>query len=328
VRGTVDAPDAAGATSFIADQGDAGGRLDRALLRHVHDITALSRTRVQQWIADGRVTMNGTPATRAGATVPTGARIVLTPPSTAQRRQAPMPEPGALAIIHEDEHLLVLDKPAGLVVHPSYRNTTGTLLNHVLWHLRDRRPTASPGLVSRLDKGTSGLVVVALNASAFATVQRAAAAGHARKEYLAVVRGPVHPAAGTIALPLGRDGGDRRRMVVSDEGFPSETRYETLATGADAALLRCHLVTGRTHQIRVHLAARGWPLLGDVTYGVPAGTIDRPALHAWRITLPHPATGTALAFEAPPPADLRRLMAATSLTLDRRPALALQNPTV
>ena len=315
MRGIVDAPAADGATAFTADQGDAGGRLDRALLRHIHDISALSRTLVQQWIADGRVTVNGAVAVRPGVAVATGARVVVTPPPTARRRQAPAPEPGTLAIVHEDAHLLVLDKPAGLVVHPSYRNATGTLLNHVLWHLRDRRPTAAPGLVSRLDKGTSGLVIVALDAGTFAAVQRAAASGLVRKEYLAVVRGPVRPAAGTIALRLGRDGGDRRRVVVADDGAPSETRYETLAAGGGATLLRCRLVTGRTHQIRVHLAARGWPLLGDAAYSVACARLDRPALHAWRIALPHPVTGAPLALEAPPPDDLRRLMTATSLTL-------------
>jgi 23S rRNA pseudouridine1911/1915/1917 synthase len=311
----VDTPAPPGVTAFTADQGDTGHRLDQALLRHLRDISGLSRTQVQRWIADGRVVVNGSPVTRPGATVPAGAAVAVTPPDDARWRQAPGPEPGPLAIVHEDAHLLVVDKPAGLVVHPSYRNTTGTLLNRVLWHLRDRGMATSPGLVSRLDKGTSGLVVIALDPATHAALQRAAEAGQVRKEYLVVVRGPVRPAAGRITLPLGRDPDDRRRVIVTDTGAPSETRYETLAASADTALLCCRLMTGRTHQIRVHLSARGWPLLGDPTYGVPSDWIDRPALHAWRLAFAHPTTGAPLTFDASPPPDLRHLMAATALTL-------------
>ena len=304
--------------SFRVDQGDIGGRLDRALMRHAHEISGLSRTRVQRWIAEGHVTMNTAPARRPGVTVPPGARISFTLPSSARRRQRLGPEPGALDIAFEDDHLLVLNKPAGLVVHPSYRNATGTLLNRVLWHVRHRRTPVSPGLVSRLDKGTSGLVVVALSSVAHARVQRAAARGLVRKEYLALVAGRPNPPAGRVILGLRRDGSDRRRVIVAGDGVPCETHYETLALGGTAALLRIVPVTGRTHQIRVHLAASGWPILGDGTYGAPLEGLTRPALHAWRVALPHPASRDELAFEAPLPADLQKAMAALGLALRRR----------
>ena len=312
--GTVDdTKDEHESLTFRADQGDIGGRLDRALLRHTHGISGLSRTLVQRWIADGHVTINTALAQRPGVTVPSGARISFTLPASAHRRRRPGPEPGALDIAFEDDHLLVLNKPAGLVVHPSYRNATGTLLNHVLWHVRHRRTAVSPGLVSRLDKGTSGLVVVALTSAAHARVQRATARGLVRKEYLALVAGLPAPPAGAVTLRLRRDSADRRRVVVASNGAPCETRYETMAVGPTAALLRCVPVTGRTHQIRVHLAASGWPILGDPTYGVPLKGMTRPVLHAWRIALPHPVSGEPLAFEAPLPADLQEATAALGL---------------
>ena len=209
--------------------------------------------------------------------------------------------------------MLVLDKPAGMVVHPTYRNSSGTLLNGVLWHLRDRAG-ASPGILTRLDKDTSGLVVIGVDAVSHAAMQRDAHAGRVTKEYLAIVRGTPAPAQGTISLPLGRDATDRRIVVVRADGQACETRYETLSVrsgGPTMSALRCIPVTGRTHQIRVHLAASGWPVAGDRTYGgSDAGSdpIPRQALHAWHIRLPHPATRQPLSFEAPLPEDMRPLL--------------------
>jgi len=225
--------------------------------------------------------------------------------STERRR--PLPEEGPLSIVFEDEWIIVLDKPPGIVVHPTYKNWSGTLLNSVLWRVRDRAD-AQPGILTRLDKDTSGLVVMALTPEVHAAMQRDQAARRIDKAYLAVVQGTPEPARGTIALPLGRDLADRRRVVVTDTGAPSETRYEVMATlDENASLVRCELVTGRTHQIRVHLAARGWPIVGDAMYGVTSATITRQALHAWRIRFPHPITRQPLDLEAALPTDIRTL---------------------
>jgi 23S rRNA pseudouridine1911/1915/1917 synthase len=227
-------------------------------------------------------------------------------------RRRPVPEEGPLAVIHEDEWTIVLDKPPGVVVHPTYKNTSGTLLNAVLWRVRDRAG-AQPGILTRLDKDTSGLVVVALTPDVHAIMQKDAAAGRIHKQYLAVVRGVPQPTCGTIVLPLGRDVGDRRLVVVRPDGARSETRYEVISTdeGDDLALVRCELVTGRTHQIRVHLAASGWPVVGDGVYGGRDVAIARQALHAWRVSLPHPVTRQRLELEAPLPDDMRRLLPKT-----------------
>jgi 23S rRNA pseudouridine1911/1915/1917 synthase len=225
--------------------------------------------------------------------------------STERERRRPLPEDGPLSIVFEDEWIIVLDKPPGVVVHPTYKNWTGTLLNSVLWRLR-HRVDAQPGILTRLDKDTSGLVIVALTPDVHAAMQRDQTASRVRKEYLAVVHGLPQPPAGTIAAPLGRDLADRRRVVVTDTGAPSETRYEVLEPlDSGRSLVRCELITGRTHQIRVHLASRGWPIIGDSLYGSPDAMIARQALHAWRVTLPHPITRQPLELEAPIPADMR-----------------------
>jgi RluA family pseudouridine synthase len=228
------------------------------------------------------------------------------------QRRRPQPEPLDLHVVYEDEWVMALDKPAGMVVHPTYRNSSGTLLNGVLWHVRDR-VDASPGILTRLDKDTSGLVVIGLTSSVHAAMQRDGAAGRLQKEYLAVVRGVPEPPEGRITLPLGRDTADRRVVVVRDDGQQCETRYRTIG-GTDQgsaigtlSLLSCEPVTGRTHQIRVHLAASGWPIVGDRVYGLADPLMVRQALHAWKVALPHPATRQRLEFEAPVPEDLRVL---------------------
>jgi len=223
-------------------------------------------------------------------------------------RRRPQPEEGPLDIVYEDEWIVVLDKPPGVVVHPTYKNPTGTLLNAVLWRVRDRAG-AQPGILTRLDKDTSGLVVVALAPAVHATMQKDAAAGRVSKEYLAVVRGVPEPPLGCIVLPLARDAADRRRVVVTPGGASCETRYEVLSTSDEGlSVLRCEPVTGRTHQIRVHLSASGWPIVGDPVYGAPHASIARQALHAWRVKLPHPATRRRVEFEAPLPDDVSRLI--------------------
>ncbi len=229
-------------------------------------------------------------------------------------RRRPEPEDVPVSVLYEDEHLLAIDKPAGMVVHPTYKNWSGTLLNGLLWRVRDRGSVV-PSIITRLDKQTSGLVLVALSPGIHARVQRDAEGGLVRKEYLAVVNATPEPVAGTIALPLARSPEDRRRVIVTDTGQPSTTRYEVLATTGGVSLVRCELVTGRTHQIRVHLAHNGWPIVGDEVYGTAHPALGRQALHAWRLALIHPHTRQPLELEAPVPTDLQQLIADQKLTL-------------
>ena len=206
-----------------------------------------------------------------------------------------------LEILYEDEWLLAVDKPAGMVVHPTYRNVDGTLLDE----LRARHNGGSLAVVGRLDKLTSGVVLVAKSAAIHAALQKFWYA--AEKDYLAIVEGDVDLESGEIALALGTDPADRRRRMVRPDGAPSLTRFERLAhsRALGRSLLRCRLVTGRRHQIRVHLAARGWPVVGDAVYGSALSGLPRHALHAWRLSLRHPAlrTATALTIEAPVPKE-------------------------
>jgi 23S rRNA pseudouridine1911/1915/1917 synthase len=316
---------------LTADRGDAGLRLDLVLRRHLTDVGAATRTRVQAWIASGQVTVNGAPVRRAAARAAFGDVVAVTLPDSAPRRVMAA-EDVRLDVLYEDEHLLALDKPAGIVVHPSYRNSEGTVMNALLWHARGWPAPQRPSLVGRLDKLTSGVVVVAKTAAIHAALQRAMASSRTEKDYLAIVYGRVNVARGEIDLRLGRDRGDRRRVVGSETiGMPSLTRFERLARvaapGAGLSLLRCRLATGRTHQIRVHLAARGWPLVGDPAYGEPRWSqiadptlaarlraFPRQALHAWRVRMVHPVTAARLDIEAPLPDDLEELLRVSGLS--------------
>ena len=205
-----------------------------------------------------------------------------------------------LEILFEDEWLLVVDKPAGLVVHPTYKNVAGTLLDG----LRERLPGVTLSVASRLDKLTSGIVVLAKTPDVHAALQRAWP--DAEKDYLAVVEGRVEPEQDDINLPLGPDPGDRRRRIVRGDGAPSVTRFERLAYDAasNRSVVRCRLVTGRRHQIRVHLAARGWPVAGDAVYGRAIPGFPRHALHAWRIAFRHPQTGARIDLSTTTVVDL------------------------
>ena len=267
----------------------------------------MSRARAQRWIADGLVSVDQRRAARSSVHIREGAAVEVTLPASARLREEPGPEDIALDVLYEDDDVMAINKPAGMVVHPSFRNVSGTVLNGVLWRLRNRKDVR-PGLVSRLDKDTSGVVVIALSPGVHARIQRDTRAGRVAKEYLAIVRGTPRPAEGAITLPLAHDPADRRRIVVSEDGAPSETRYRLVSTHEAHSLVQCELVTGRTHQIRVHLAARGWPIVGDSTYGSSDPSIVRQALHAWRMTLPHPGSGEHLTFEAPMPRDMETLI--------------------
>jgi 23S rRNA pseudouridine1911/1915/1917 synthase len=318
--------------TLTADRGDAAQRLDLMLCRHLHDVEAATRTRIQSWIHDGSVTVNGAIVRRVSARTAIGDIVTVVLPDILPR--APMTaENVPLRILFEDEQLLALDKPPGVVVHPTYKNMTGTILNALLWRARTWPHGHRPSIVGRLDKLTSGIVVVAKTPEIHALLQRQLGSSQTEKDYLAVVYGRVNVPRGEIDLPLGRDRSDRRRIVVSTEdGAPSMTMFErlgrTAASRGGLSLLRCRLVTGRTHQIRVHLAARGWPLVGDPTYGEPRWstveppgiaellrTFPRQALHAWRLSLIHPVTRTRLSIEAPVPDDMAQLMSALALNL-------------
>ncbi len=306
------------------DRGDHGLRVDRVLLRHMREERGVSRNRIQKWIDAGEVLVNGTVPSRAAWRVQAGddLRIRVAEP---ERRERPRAESIALDILYEDDDLLAVNKPAGLVVHPSYRNTTGTLINGLLEHARAWPAGSTPALLGRLDKLTSGVVIVTKRGEIHAALQRQMDARRVDKDYLAIVWGKPSPLRGTIDLALDRDPWDRRRITVTDRGGqPSVTRYERQSTTGAFSLVRCRLITGRTHQIRVHLSARKWPIVGDAAYGLKtiaadaseaAATFPRQALHAWRIAFRQPRTGRELAIEAPLPADMQALAEAVGLAL-------------
>ena len=302
------------------DRGDHGVRVDRVLLRHLREKKGVSRNRIQHWIDAGDVLLNGAAPPRAAWRVQAGDELRVRVASV-PKRTAPKAEPLAIDVLYEDDDLMAVNKPAGLVVHPSYKNTSGTLINGLLERARSWPAGSTPALLGRLDKQTSGVVIVTKRSDIQAALQRAMAARRVDKDYLAIVVGKPSPARGTIDLALDRDPWDRRRITVTDRGGqPSVTKYERLATTGKFSTVRCRLITGRTHQIRVHLAARGWPIVGDATYGkeIPqlkpgaiapgfSRGISRQALHAWRMAFRQPRTGRELSIEAPIPADMRAL---------------------
>ena len=299
--------------TIAADRGDAGMRLDLVVRRHLASATAATRTQVQLWIDEGRVRVNDVVVTRAATRAMNGDIVIVSLPDAAARFVMDA-EPVPLEVRYEDEALLILDKPAGIVVHPTYGHQTQTIMNGLLWRARDWPAGQRPSIVGRLDKQTSGLVVVAKRPDVHAALQRTLASAASTKDYLALVRGAVPAAPFDIALAIDRDPDDRRRVVARPDGLASLTKVERLASsgsGDDAvSLVRCRLMTGRMHQIRVHLATSGWPILGDAKYGVPFEGLARQALHAWRIAFAHPAGGRRIEVDAPPPADMAAVIAA------------------
>jgi 23S rRNA pseudouridine1911/1915/1917 synthase len=266
--------------------------------------------------------VNGRIAHRAASRVAAGDRVdVAIPDGAAPPRIVPAPQPLPLDILFEDEGLLAVQKPAGMVVHPTFRHPGGTLLNALLWHARDWPAGHRPSVVGRLDKATSGLVLVAKTAAVHAALQRTLASPASEKYYLAVVHGDVGPATGRIDARLRRDAADRRRVTVTAEGgLASVTLFDRLAAAHGLTLLRCRILTGRMHQIRVHLAARGWPIAGDAKYGDRSADAalrpPRMGLHAWRLAFRHPVTRAAVCIEAPVPPDLVPLLAAAGASRD------------
>jgi 23S rRNA pseudouridine1911/1915/1917 synthase len=293
--------------SITIDRGDVGVRVDRVLYRHLRHLPGISRNKVQRLIACGAVLVNDKPAPRVAWRVAAGDRLFVELPEMPSRLR-PRAEALPLDIVFEDGDLLVVNKPAGQVAHPAFKNVSGTLLNALLAYAGDRW---APALVNRLDKDTTGLVLVAKRTAVQRRLQRAMEANEIGKEYLAVVVGKPTPRKGVIDLALGRDPFDRRRVMVrSRGGCRSLTRYERIASSADGSLsiVWCRLLTGRTHQIRAHLAARKWPIVGDKVYGVRDARIARQALHAWRLTLNHPTRGGPVVVTASIPGDLQVLI--------------------
>jgi 23S rRNA pseudouridine1911/1915/1917 synthase len=301
--------------SWTVSADEAGTRLDR----HVAVRLDEPRSQVQAWIAAGLVTVGGTSA-RASTPLRAGDRIdCAPPPPPAETRVAA--EEGDLVVLHADADVIVVDKPPGLTVHPGAGRAHGTLVHRLLARYPELAGVGGPGrpgIVHRLDKDTSGVLVVARSAAAYRALSRDFAARRVVKRYLALVYG-APPATGTVDAPIGRHPQRRKEMAVHPRGRPARTTFRTLAAAAGVALLEVGLATGRTHQIRVHLKSVGHPLVGDPVYGerrwkgidgAGAGALrgfPRPALHAWRLAFHHPATGVLSEFEAAVPADLREL---------------------
>ena len=308
-----DAPEAAGESGSpirVDARDGAGQRLDRFLAAALDGV---SRTRIQRWIAMGAVTVDGAPALPSRRL--RGLEAIDAWPLPTEADRAFEPDEVPLAIVHEDPDLMVLDKPAGLVVHPAPGHWRGTLMNGLLHARPDSAGLPRAGIVHRLDKDTSGLMMVARSERGFERLTAALAARRVGRRYVAVVEG-VPPPRFTVDAAIGRDPRDRLRMAVvaPDRGRPAVTHVERLASVERASSVECRLETGRTHQIRVHLAHRGHPLVGDALYGGrPVAGFARQALHAWRLELAHPASGRPMSFASPLPADLLDLLAALGL---------------
>ncbi len=286
-------------------------RLDRYV---AHSVPDLSRSRLQKLIETGNVQINERICQDKKTIVQAGDRVVVNVPDDVPLDLAPADIP--LDILYEDGWLIVLNKPPGLVVHPAPGHADGTLVNALLFHcsgedgtvLSSINGTARPGIVHRLDKDTSGVMVVAKTDAAHQHLQQQIQAKTARREYLGIVVGSPQADSGTIDAPIGRHLRDRKRMAVVDGGRTAVTHWRVLERLGNATLLHFTLETGRTHQIRVHAAHAGWAIAGDPVYGHPLRAMPRQALHAWRLTLTHPRSGTSLTIEAPPPADFLRYL--------------------
>lgn len=288
----------------------AGQRLDAVLARLFPEH---SRSRLQAWLKEGRILVDGTTAD-AKRKVHGGERVVLAVPPTLTLADAA--EDIALPIVFEDEQLIVINKPAGLVVHPGNGNASGTLMNALLHHAPSLAGVPRAGIVHRLDKDTSGLLVVAKTLEAQTDLVRQLQARSVKRHYLALALGKVER-DGLVDAPMGRHPVHRTKMaVVKSGGKEARTHYAVRERFARATLVECRLETGRTHQIRVHMASLGHPLAGDGVYGKTCSgdarldAFPRQALHAWRLALIHPASGVEMAWEAPLPDDFTRLLAA------------------
>ena len=302
------------------DAGHAGWRLDRALAAAV---PTLSRERLKALIRSGAVEAGGTPVRDPAAKVRGEEALRVAIPEAAPAHNEPQAIP--LTIVFEDEHLLVVDKPAGLVVHPAAGNFDGTLVNALLHHCAGQLSgiggVARPGIVHRIDKNTSGLLVVAKTDVAHEGLAKQFAAHSIDRRYLAIVSGMPKAPSGTVDAALARSATNRKKIAIVEvgRGKRAVTHWKRLKPLGEAALVECRLETGRTHQVRVHMASIGHPLLGDPVYGRSGKThgkllkelqFHRQALHAAELGFTHPATKLRLSFTSPMPPDMQELMAA------------------
>ncbi len=304
------------AGAWRVGEDEAGVRLDRAVAVHLD----LPRNQIQEWIRAGHLTLDGVEQPKPGHLLRAGEEIAWDPPARGESRLEA--ESGELRVLYSDDDLVVLDKPAGLTVHPGAGQSTGTLVHRLLTSFPEMAGVGGPGrpgIVHRLDKGTSGVIVVARTPEAYRALSAAFASRKIGKRYLAIVHGTPKSPQGTIEAPIGRHASERKKMTVRADGRPATTRYRTLASAAGLALLELELLTGRTHQIRVHLKYLRHPIIGDATYGearhrelaaAPGRSVrnfPRPALHAWRLSFEHPTTGEPVRFEAPLAEDMRAI---------------------
>ncbi len=301
----------------------AGGRVDRV----ASDLSGLSRSRIQRLITEGRVRAGGAPVRARDSVGPGDVLEVDVPPAEPTTIE---PEAIPLDVVFEDADVLVVNKPWGLVVHPSAGHASGTLVNALL-----ARDTAyggiagvqRPGIVHRLDRDTSGLIMVAKTDAAQSSLMAQLKARRVKKTYLALVQGTVQAGAGRIEAPIGRDPKNRMRMAVVSDGRPSVTGYRVRERFAEWTLLELDLVTGRTHQIRVHLAALGHPVAGDPVYGTGTSrrgpdALERLFLHAWRLTFATPSTGDLVRLEAGLPDVLEAVLEGLRAVEDGGPGTA------
>ena len=291
------------ALKFSVDE--AGIRLDIFVSRKQPQ---LSRTFAQKLITEGYISVNGS-AAKPGLKLETGDVVSITvpPPEPSHLEAEDIP----LNIIYEDDDLLVIDKAAGLIVHPAPGNPKHTLANAVLAHFPDLPGSADslrPGIVHRLDKDTSGLIIVAKNRRALNKLADQFKAHSVLKVYLVLVKGKLSPQNGFIEAPIGRDPRNRQRMAVVDKGRDARTEYKVIKYVGNCSLLEVRLETGRTHQIRVHLAAIGYPVVGDATYGVKSAFISRQFVHSHRLGFKLPSSGKYKEFTSELPPDLEQAL--------------------
>ena len=293
----------------------AGERLDRV----VSLLAGCSRTEATRWIAEGRVAINGEAVTARSRHLEAGEVVSVDVPEAAD--PTPLADRDVeFRVVHADDDVIVIDKPAGLVVHPGSGHPDGTLVNGLLAQFPEIASVGQserPGIVHRLDRGTSGLLVVARTQTAYEALVGDLAAHRVLREYRAVVVGHPDSGRGLIDAPIGRSARNATRMAVQTTGKPARTRYEVVETFSkplSCALIRCELETGRTHQIRVHVAAIGHPVLGDTTYGGTRSELgmSRPFLHAHTLGFTHPGTGEHVELSAPLPNDLVEILSQLS----------------
>ena len=284
-----------------------GERLDMFLARRGPSLT---RSQVQRLVEEGCVLLNGD-IPKAGHRVHPGDRVYLEMP--APRPVDLVPEPIPLMVVYQDEEIIVIDKPAGLTVHPAPGHPSGTLVNALLALCPDLKGIGGelrPGIVHRLDKDTSGLMVVAKSSQALTNMATQLKEREVRKKYLALAGGRVEPPGGVIEDPIGRDPHNRKRMAVVQGGRDARTRYEVLRYYDDCSFVEVYPETGRTHQIRVHFASMGHPLFGDALYGKGSPLLGRQFLHAHCLGFRHPSSNEYVEFSAPLPGDLSAVLEA------------------